>query len=52
MIAKLTMEEYTLFLAYFEDVNDDDEWAKIGPKQFGDTEFFIVKTFRTQDTEY
>ena len=38
-------------LAYFDYVNND-EWEKIDPKEFGDTEFFVVKTFRPQYLEY
>ena len=48
MIAKLTVKECQRFEDYFKGVNH----AKITPKQFGRTEFLVVKTFRTQDLGY
>ena len=50
MIAKLTVEETERFLTYFNDGNDEER-AKILPKQSRDTEFFVVKTFRTHDLD-
>jgi len=46
-IAKLSVEECQRFKVYFNLKKFKN--AKITPKQFGRTEFFVVKTFRTQD---
>ena len=54
MITKLTIDDCEHFANCFKEVKnaDADWWAKIDPKESGDAEFFVVKTFLTNAVEY